>query len=117
VNQPLTILSDNAHQYASDLFNSLGFKDVYFTGYCPVQGYGKTPCGLDFYFRSRGETATLEVYPVDADGTEGDSLVISSIQAFEPWEAGWIGGTANQLTQIAYVFYVLWQDIKQRIEE
>lgn len=106
---------ESAHQYAAEFAISiLGFSDVYFTGHCPVQGYGKTPYGLDFYFRSRGETASLEVYPV-IDGEEGDSLAYSSIDAFEPYEAGWIG--SKDLTQIAYVFHVLWQDIKEQIKD
>ena len=110
-------VDNNAHEYAEAFaIACLNLEDVLFTGQCPVQGYGKTQCGLDFYFRARGSTARLSVYPV-INGEEGDTIAESSIKAFAPWDAGWIGSGANDRTQIAYVFYTLWQDIKQQLED
>ncbi len=112
---PENLLRENAHEYAANFaINTLNFEETLFTGYCPVQGYGKTPCGLGFYFRARGSTARLEVYPV-IDGEDGDNVAESSIKAFAPWDAGWIG--SGDCTQIAYVFNALWQDIKQQLED
>lgn len=110
-------IDDNAHQYAEAFaIGYLNLDDVLFTGHCPVQGYGTTPCGLNFYFRSRGSTARLEVFPV-VNGEDGDTIAESSIKAFAPWDAGWIGDGADNRTQIAYVFHALWQDIKQQLED
>lgn len=107
----------NAHDYAGAFAIAyLDLKYVLFTGHCPVQGYGITPCGLNFYFRARGSTARLEVYPV-INGEDGDNVAESSIKAFAPWDAGWIGSGADNRTQIAYVFHALWQDIKQQLED
>lgn len=50
------------HQVKSELIDTGFFNEIeYLEGWCPVQAEGRLNNGNWFYFRSRHETATLEI--------------------------------------------------------
>lgn len=96
---------------------SKGFDVEMLGGQCPFQIEANHCSGLSVYFRSRGQTASLEIYNEHYDyfsGLPDDSALVwtGRFQCWEPYMAGYL-----DFLEAFYVFYQLWSDAKEIVEE
>lgn len=100
-----------------EFLKSKGFDIDQMGGNCPFQIHANHCSGLSVYFRSRGTTASLEVYDEHYSyfsGLPDDEALLweGEFESWEAYEAGWI-----DFSEAFYVFYMLWSDAKERVEE
>lgn len=114
--KPQSIADVNSENSLESYLELQGFDVLMCRGSCPFQICANHKSGISTYFRSRHETAYVEIYSelfsYTDDSLPSDESIIwdGKFMCWKDPSAGYL-----QADEVFYVFYLLWSDAKDYV--